>query len=46
VRTLLVVKLVTLDSVLAIVDRVHHGCYVQHHLEALDMHADFFTIHG
>jgi hypothetical protein len=46
VRTLSVAKLVTPVSVFMIVDRIHHGCCVQHRLEALDMHVDFFIIFG
>jgi hypothetical protein len=40
------VKLVTPDSVFVVVDRVYHGCCVQHRLEALDMRVDFFIIFG
>jgi hypothetical protein len=39
-----VVFLVNPVSVLMDVDWICHGCYVQHHLEALDMHVDFFII--
>jgi hypothetical protein len=45
-RTLSVVKLVTLVSILVDVDRIHHGLHVQHRLEALDMHIEFFIIFG
>jgi hypothetical protein len=44
--TVLVVKLVTPDSFFAVVNPVHHGCCVQHGLEALDMHVDLFIILG
>jgi hypothetical protein len=44
--TLPVVKLVTLDSVFAVVDWVHHCCCVQHRLEAIDMRVDFFIFFG
>jgi hypothetical protein len=44
--TLLVVRLMTLVSILMTVDWIHHGCCVQHHLQELDMRADFFIIFG
>jgi hypothetical protein len=44
VGTLPVVKLVILDSIIAVVDQVHHSCYVHYRLEALDMRIDFFII--
>jgi hypothetical protein len=46
VRTLPVAKLVTPVSIFMVVDRIHHGCCVQHRLEALDMHVDFLIIFG
>jgi hypothetical protein len=44
--TLSMVKLVTPVSVLVIVDWIDYGCYVQHHLEVLNMCVDFFIILG
>jgi hypothetical protein len=32
--------------IFAVVDRIYHGCCVQHCLEALDMTVDFFIIYG
>jgi hypothetical protein len=42
--TLLMVKLVTLISIILVVNRVHHDCCVQHRLEVLYMHVDLFII--
>jgi hypothetical protein len=42
--TLSVVKLMTLYFAITVEDRVNHGCCVQHHLEALYMHIDFFIV--
>jgi hypothetical protein len=46
VGTMPVLRLVSLVSDLTVMDRIHHGCYVQHRLEALNMHIDFFIIFG
>jgi hypothetical protein len=43
-RTLLVVKLMTPYFAVTVEDRVNHGCCIQHHLEALYMHIDFFIV--
>jgi hypothetical protein len=39
-----VFKLLTLVFIIAIVNRVHHDCCVQHHLEAFYVHVDFFIV--
>jgi hypothetical protein len=44
VQTLTVVKLVTLYFTVTVKDRVNHRCCVQHRLEALYMHIDFFIV--
>jgi hypothetical protein len=41
-----VVKLVAPVFALLVVNWIHHGCCVKHHLEALDMHVDFFVVFG
>jgi hypothetical protein len=41
-----VVKLVTAVSILIVVDQIYHKCCLQHHMQALDMHVDFFIIFG
>jgi hypothetical protein len=43
-ETPLVVKLMIPDSIIVVMVWVHHDCYVQHRLEALDKHVDFFII--
>jgi hypothetical protein len=43
-RTLPMVNLVAPVSVLLVVNWIYHGCCVEHHLEALDMHVDFFIV--
>jgi hypothetical protein len=43
-RTLLVVKLMTPYLAITVEDWVNHGCYVQHHMEALYMRIDFFIV--
>jgi hypothetical protein len=42
--TLSVVKIVTPYFTVTVEDRVNHGCYVQHRLEALYMRIDFFIV--
>jgi hypothetical protein len=42
VWTLSVVKLVTPYFAITVEDRVHHSYCIQHHLEVLYMHIDFF----
>jgi hypothetical protein len=46
VGTMPVVKLVTAVSILIVVDQIYHNCCLQHHMQALDMHVDFFIIFG
>jgi hypothetical protein len=43
-RTLLVVIIMTPGSILLVTDWIHYYCHVQHHLEALYVHVDFFII--
>jgi hypothetical protein len=43
-RTLSVVRLVTPCFVITVECRVHHGCCVQHRLEALHVRVEFFVI--
>jgi hypothetical protein len=45
-RTLSVVILVTPIPLLLVADWIYYGCCVQHRLEALDVHIDFFVILG
>jgi hypothetical protein len=44
VRTLLVVRLVTLCFIIMVMCRVNHGCYVQHRLEVLHVCINFFDV--
>jgi hypothetical protein len=44
VWTLPVVRLITLDSVVAVENQVHHGCCIQHRVEALYRRVDFFIV--
>jgi hypothetical protein len=41
-----VVKLVAPIAVLLVVYWIHHGCCVEHRMEALVMHVDFFIVFG
>jgi hypothetical protein len=41
-----VVIIMTLVSVLLVIDRIRHCCCVQHRLEPLDMHVNLFIILG
>jgi hypothetical protein len=43
-RTLSVVKLMTSYFAITVEDQVNHGCCVQHRLEVLYMHIDFFIV--
>jgi hypothetical protein len=42
--TLPVIKILTPVSIIAVVNRVHHGCCVQHRLEALYVRVDFLIV--
>jgi hypothetical protein len=44
VWTLLVVKLMTLYFIITVEDRVNYSCCIQHRLEALYLHIDFFIV--
>jgi hypothetical protein len=43
-RTPLVIRLLPLDSVIAVENQVRNYGYVQHVLEALDLRIDFFIV--
>jgi hypothetical protein len=43
-RTLVVVRLMTLCFIITVMCWVNHGCHVQHHMESLHMCINFFIV--
>jgi hypothetical protein len=45
-RTLLIVMIMTLVSILLVIDRIRYCCPIQHRMESLNVCVDLFIIFG